>query len=117
MSGRTILLFSGSISDPWLYYKGWVEVAAIVGQNSGRVKIWHDDGRVKIMPRKPADLRISLKRRGGKTYRIELIRQSLSRRFTVRRNGKISETMPEATASQIADRIRQWIVANEDVRQ
>ena len=33
------------------------------------------------MPRKPADLRISLKRRGGKTHRIELVRQLGQKRF------------------------------------
>lgn len=47
------------------------------------------------MPRKPADLRISIKRRGGKTHRIELIRQPFGQRFWVRRDGKISETLPE----------------------
>ncbi len=35
------------------------------------------------MPRKPADLRISIKRRGGKTHRIELIRQDFGERFWV----------------------------------
>jgi hypothetical protein len=65
------------------------------------------------MPRKPADLRISIKRRGGKTHRIELIRQDFGERFWVRRDGKLSESLPEATASQIADRIRRWIVAGE----
>ena len=62
------------------------------------------------MPRKPADLRISIKKRGGKTYRIELIRQDVGGRFWVRRDGKLSESLPEATASEIADRIRRWIV-------
>ena len=62
------------------------------------------------MPRKPADLRISLKKRGGSTHRIELIRQPMGQRFWVRRDGKLSEKLPEATASEIADRIRRWIV-------
>ena len=65
------------------------------------------------MPRKPADLRISIQRRGGKTYRIELIRQDVGGRFWVRRDGKLSESLPEATASEIADRIRRWIVEGE----
>jgi hypothetical protein len=65
------------------------------------------------VPRKPADLRISIKRRGGKTYRIELIRQDVGGRFWVRRDGKLSESLPEATASEIADRIRRWIVEGE----
>ena len=65
------------------------------------------------MPRQPADLRISIKRRGGKTHRIELIRQDFGGRFWIRRDGKVSESLPEATASEIADRIRRWIVAGE----
>ena len=64
------------------------------------------------MLRKPADLRISIKRRGGRTYRIELIRQPFGQKFWVRRDGKLSQTLPEATASEIADRIRRWIVAD-----
>lgn len=67
--------------------------------------------RIKILPRRPADLRISIKRRGGGTYRIELIRQPFGQRFWVRRDGKVFETPPEATASEIAERIRRWIVA------
>lgn len=39
--------------------------------------------RVKNVPRLPADIRISLKKHGEKTYRIELIRQSTGRRFLV----------------------------------
>jgi len=64
------------------------------------------------MPRRPADLRISIKKRGGKTHRIELIRQPFGQKFWVRRDGKLSQTLPEATASEIADRIRRWIVAD-----
>jgi len=64
------------------------------------------------MPRLPADIRISLKKRGGRTYRIELIRQPVGRRYGVRRDGKYSTKVPEATASRIAERIRRWLVAN-----
>ena len=64
------------------------------------------------MPRIPADLRISLKRRGGKTHRIELIRNPFSPRFWVRVDGKNATKLPEATATEIADRIRRWIVEN-----
>ncbi len=42
------------------------------------------------MPRLPADFRIRLKRRGGKTHRIELVRNPFNQRFWVRRNGKHS---------------------------
>ena len=62
------------------------------------------------MPRLPADFRISLKRRGGKTHRIELVRNPFNQRFWVRRNGKQSLKLPEATATEIADHIRRWLV-------
>ena len=62
------------------------------------------------MPRLPADIRISLKRRGGKTHRIELVRNPFNQRFWVRRNGKQSAKLPEATATEIADHIRRWLV-------
>jgi len=44
-----------------------------------------NEKRVKLLPRKPADLRISFKRRDGKTHRIKLIRQDVGGRFWVRR--------------------------------
>lgn len=51
------------------------------------------------MPRKPADFRISLKKRGGPTRRIELVRQASARgRFVVRKDGRISQELPEANA-------------------
>jgi len=61
------------------------------------------------MPRLQADFRISLKRRGGKTTRVELVRQVVGQKFWVRRDGKRSEKVPEATATQIADLIRRWL--------
>ena len=64
------------------------------------------------MPRLEADIRISLKKRGDHTYRIELIRQPIRRRYWVRRDGKYSTKVREATATQIAERIRRWLVAN-----
>jgi len=60
------------------------------------------------MPLLAADIRISLKKRGGPTHRMELIRQLVGKRFWVRRKGKPSTKVPEATASQIAERIRRW---------
>ncbi len=61
------------------------------------------------MSRPPADLRISLKQRGGPTFRIELIRVPFTRRFRVRRNGTRSRKLPEATATEIANEIRRWL--------
>ena len=63
------------------------------------------------MPRLPAEIRISLKKRGGRTHRIELIRQPLGKRYWIRRDGKDSTKLPDATASQIAERIRRWLVS------
>jgi hypothetical protein len=45
-------------------------------------------------------------------HRIELVRQPVERRYWVRRDGKYSTKVPEATASQIAERIRRWLVTN-----
>ena len=64
------------------------------------------------MSRLKADVRISLKKRGGPTHRIELIRQPVGRKFWVRRDGKRSAQVPEATATQIAERIRRWLSGN-----
>jgi len=63
------------------------------------------------MPRLPAEIRISLKKRGGPTHRIELIRQPVGKRDWIRRDGKDSTKLPEATANRIAERIRRWGVA------
>jgi hypothetical protein len=52
-----------------------------------------------------------LKKRGGPTHRIELVRQLIGL-FWFRKDGKYSTKVPEATASQIAERIRRWLVAN-----
>ena len=71
-------------------------------------RIW----RVKFVPRLPADIRISLKKRDGPTYRIELVQQPVGRRNWGRRDGKYSTGVPDATASQIAERIGRWPVAN-----
>ncbi len=67
------------------------------------------------MPRLPADIRISLKRRGAKTYQVELIQIPMTRRFRVRRDGRESTRMPEATASQVAEQIRRWLVGSLDL--
>ena len=61
------------------------------------------------MPRLPADIRISLKQRHGPTHRIELVRAPFTRRFRVRRNGKVSDKLPQATATEVADEIRRWL--------
>ena len=64
------------------------------------------------MPSLPADIRISLKKQGGPTHRIELIRQPVGQRYWIRRDGKYSTKVPEATATQIAELIRHWLVAS-----
>jgi len=43
------------------------------------------------------------------TYRIELIWHLFGTRFWIRRDGKYSEKLPEATATQIADELRKWL--------
>ena len=50
--------------------------------------------------------------RGGLTHRIDLVRPPTGRRHWVRRDGKHSTKVPEATAAQIAERIRRRLVAN-----
>ena len=64
------------------------------------------------MPRLTADIRISLKKRRRPTHRIELVRQPVAKRYWIRRNGEHSSKVPEASASQIAERIRRWLVSN-----
>jgi hypothetical protein len=63
------------------------------------------------MPRLPADIRISLKKRGGRTHRIELIRQRVGKGYWIRRDGTDCAKLPEATASQIVERLRRWLVS------
>jgi len=67
------------------------------------------------MARLPADIRISLKRRGGKTHRVELVRNPFNQRFWVRVGGRGSAKLPEATATEIADRIRRWLIGSLDL--
>ena len=64
--------------------------------------------------RRVADIRISRKRKGGKTHRIELIRPPSVRRYWVVRDRKKSAKLPEATATQIAEAIRKWLAAEHD---
>jgi hypothetical protein len=66
----------------------------------------------KFVARLPADIRISLKKRGGPTRPIELVWQPVARRYWVRRDGKYSTKLAQAIASQIAERIRRWLVTN-----
>ena len=63
------------------------------------------------MPRLRAEIRINLKKRGGPTHRIELIRQPVGKRYWIRRDGKVSAKLPETTASEIAERIGRWLVS------
>lgn len=61
------------------------------------------------MSRPRANIRISLKARGGPTYRIELVRIPFTKRFCIRRNGTRSTKLPEGTATEVADEIRRWL--------
>ncbi len=61
------------------------------------------------MPRLKADIRISVKINGKPTRKIELIRQPFGTRFWIRLDGRTSTKLPEATATEIADRLRRWI--------
>ncbi len=65
----------------------------------------------------PADIRISLKRRGGKTHRVEVIQIPMTKRFWIRRDGRKSTRMSEATASQVAAQIRRWLVGSLDLNE
>lgn len=60
---------------------------------------------VRIIAREVRDYQptsaISLKKRGGPTHHIELVRQSVGRWC----DGKYSAKLPEATANQIAEHI------------
>ncbi len=67
---------------------------------------------VESVPRQPADIRISRKKRSGPTHRIEFVRQPVGRRYWVRQDSKYSIKAPEATASQTAERIRRCLVAD-----
>lgn len=61
------------------------------------------------MPRLKADIRISVKVHGKRCRKLELVRQPVGARYWVRIDGKRSEKLPEATATEVADRIRRWI--------
>lgn len=66
------------------------------------------------MPRPPDDVRISLETRGGPTHRIERVGTPFTRRFRVRRNGRKSAKLPEATASSIAAETRRWLSSHAE---
>ena len=65
---------------------------------------------VKNVSGAQAEIRISLKRQGGPTYRVELISVPFTRRFRIRRNGTRSRKLREDTATEFADEIRRWLV-------
>lgn len=64
------------------------------------------------MPRLPADVRISLKKRGGPTHRIELVQQPVGKRYWIRRDRQDSAELPVATVSQTAERIHRLLVSD-----
>ena len=64
---RNYLLFGVPFLDPRRIIKGGLTLRQLWGKILVGTDSGHQEGRVKIMPRKPADLRISIKRRGGRT--------------------------------------------------
>ena len=93
----------GSVGRTCFYTVGFARRFGLLYHPGNTYNIW----KVRIVPRIPADIRISLKKRGGQTYRIELVRQSVGRRY-----GKYSTKVPERAATEIAEPICHWLVAN-----
>lgn len=62
------------------------------------------------MPRPQAHIRSSVRFQGKSTRTLELIRQPIGSRYWVRLDGKRSARLPEAIATEIADRLRWWVV-------
>lgn len=60
------------------------------------------------MGRPRSDVRVSLKCRGGPTTRVELV-LLLDGRWQVRRNGRLSATLPSGTTTEVAAAIRRWL--------
>ena len=65
------------------------------------------------MPRTRANIRISLKARGGPTHRIELVRIPFTKRFRIRRNGSKSTKLPVDTATEVAEEIHRWLATRQ----
>lgn len=64
------------------------------------------------MPRPKSDIRISLKGRDGKPVRLNLI-EKLDGRWMVMRGGKQSKKLPDATTTEIANHLRNWMVSQK----
>lgn len=64
------------------------------------------------MPRPKSDIRISLKGRDGKPVRLNLI-EKLDGRWMVMRDGKQSKKLPDATTTEIANHLRNWMVSQK----
>jgi len=64
------------------------------------------------MTRPKSDIRISLKNRGGKTTRLNLT-ELLDGSWLIRRDGKKATAIPAATSTEVADKVRQWIVSQK----
>lgn len=60
------------------------------------------------MGRPKFDARVSLKKRGGKSVRVDLSRM-LDGSFSVYVNGKRSTKIKRGSATEIAKRLRDWI--------
>lgn len=66
------------------------------------------------MGRLPAQFRISIcDKKTGETLKVELIDSPGlwgERRYKVRLNGKAATKVPEATLTEVFDRLRRWVV-------
>jgi len=64
------------------------------------------------MTRPKSDIRISLKNRDGKTTRLNLT-ELLDGSWLICRDGKQAQQIPSATSTEVADKIRQWLVSQK----
>lgn len=68
----------------------------------------------RILPRPKADIRISLKGRNGRTVRLNLT-QLLNGKWLVYRDGARSKKLPLATATAVAEAVRNWIASQSQL--
>jgi hypothetical protein len=69
------------------------------------------------MPRLPARFRVSVKdHRPGRILRLELIEQPWPSRFLLRVDGRRVQRLPEASVTQVCDRLRRWLTQLQSPR-
>ena len=64
------------------------------------------------MTRPKSDIRISLKNRDGQTTRLNLT-ELIDGKWLIYRDGKQAQQIPAATSTEVADKIRQWLVSQK----